>query len=211
MTRIISYTILLAFFVTIQTPTVFADSLLPKVYPSATEQMEFELQVESLLRATEARGHGFGGPDDRELENRVRKDARDWESALAKILNDYAKYGFHLGEEAISVVKIRGTFHNDEIVTSCGMFFEEVVKDEISKIAEFESRGEKVPYWVGRVDSILSQLLDFHDPRILRMVLRHLGSNKALKMDRCNKVMLEEIPKELRACGDATRNRDEAE
>lgn len=202
MKRNIVYATLLAFYVMFRAAALAADDFPSKVYPTATEQSEFESQVENLLKATTTRGEGFGGPYDRESENRVRQDPRDWESALARLLNDPGKYGFKLGEAAISVVRLRGTFHNDKIVSSCEVYFGEVVKDEINKVHEFEYRGEKVPYWVGDVGSILSQLLEFHDSRILRMILHHLSSNEALKLGRLNKVLLDKIPVELRACGD---------
>lgn len=181
-----------------------------KVYPTATLQEEFDLQVENLLRATVAIGDGFGGPYDRELGDRTRRDDRNWERALARIIREPAKYGFPLGEQAICVAELRGTLRNEMIVSASEIYFDEIVTDAIKKHAEFQSLGESVPNHVsGKVNGMISRLLRFHDPRMLHVILRHLNSNEAVTLGTLDAFAIKQIPDELRSCGDAS-HRDEA-
>lgn len=198
---------LVALFLTV--PLV-ADTVPKKVYPTATEPEEFDSQVEELLRATVAIGDGFGGPYDRELEDRTRRDERNWEQALARVIRDPGKYGFPLGEQAICVAELRGTRRNDMIVSAVEIYFDEVVKDAMKKDAEFQARGEKVPYNVpGKVIGMMSTLLRFDDPRILHVVLRHLTSDESLTLGTLDAFAIKRIPDALRSCGD-TSHRDES-
>lgn len=185
---------------------LFADSVPKKVYPTAAAPEEFDLQVEDLLRATVAIGDGFGGPYDRELEDRTRRDDRNWERALARVIRDPGKYGFPLGEQAICVAELRRTQRNDMIVSAAEIYFDEIVKDAMKKHAEFQARGEKVPHHVsGTVIGMMSCLLRFDDPRILHVVLRHLASDEAMILGTLReRVLIKQIPEELRSYGDGS-------
>ncbi|MBC8127868.1 MAG: hypothetical protein H8M99_12075 [Gloeobacteraceae cyanobacterium ES-bin-144] len=209
MIRKLAFPIFLALFSVMSAAPLASDQMPVKVYPTATDPSIFDSQVESLLRATLAIGDGFGGVYDRELENRARQDPRDWESTLAKIIGNPEEYGFELGEAAISVVKLRGSFKNDKIVASCEVHLEAVVKDAMSKRNQFESRGEKVPHWVPLTAySFLMVLLDFHDPRILHMLLQHLSSDEVTKLGMLNKFVAKKISVALRACGDGSHRNE---
>ena len=199
--------VLLTLFLTL--PLV-ADSIPKKVYPTATEPEVFDSQVEDLLRATVAIGDGFGGPYDRELEDRTRRDDRNWERALARIIRDPGKYGFPLGEQAICVAKLRGTQRNDMIASAAGVYFDEIVRDAMKKHAEFQDRGEKVPYNVpGKVKGMISSILSFDDPRTLHVILLHLTSDEAMTLGTLDAFAIKRIPDALRSCGGAS-HRDEA-
>ena len=171
----------------------------PPVYPVAPSGPEFQKEAEAFVTA-----RAVYMPDS-EIKERLRKDSRDWEPALEKLIRESSVHGITVSAFAFAYSAYRGTAGDPKIVAATGEFFDRHVEEALVRYDKYSQEGKPThPSVAGTFPSVSYEILKVGSAAHLTRVLDYLNSPADEKIRLIDRNTPQAVAAALRSYGDGT-------
>ncbi|MBX3741885.1 MAG: hypothetical protein KF712_12885 [Akkermansiaceae bacterium] len=173
-------------------------------YPTSDDPQEFSRQAEEFFLQSLKLGRPFINTEGPQQPTPIKDDKRDWESVLARIIGDPAKYGFETSLIASNVTPFRGTSKDPRIVAARSLYWEARIREADERYEHYAAQGKpKYPLITSGLGSTIPWILRYGAPEHLFSVLDYFNSSA----DERNGLIFEratprEVADALRSYGD---------
>lgn len=167
-------------------------------YPDATDDKKFREQVKEMIMAHADAGFSILNQYNRERENKIRDDKRDWEAATLPLLTLDMQKDSRVWGYALTLVDIRNSYNDPEIAKALQkllMFF-------IQKIANSDSEKGTQEYknlW-NDIHSLSIAMANSGNPDLVNHVFDYAVSERERKLGLMNKFNYEAIMEGAEKC-----------
>jgi hypothetical protein len=183
------------------TPPVTRDRL---KYPTTQDPQKFPEEVETFLAELDKQEFSIIANESEFMRKRIRKDSRDWESALIPIIGSPEKYGPYLPDTALSIAVHReGYSQNSELASAAVKLFhyrkDRALKEHDAEQSSENDRGDGRSSMGGTIAEFIRRV---RLPETLQEVLLYFNSEAEEKLNLIDSYIPNEVAESLRSYGD---------
>ena len=147
-------------------------------YPTSDDPQEFSRQAEEFFIQRLKLGGPLINPNGSEQPTPLKDDKRDWESVLARIHGDPAKYGFEMSQIALNIASLRGTAKDPKMIEATSRFWEARVREADERYEHYAAQGKpKYPLITSGLGSTVPRILRIGAAEHLSSVLAYFNSS----------------------------------
>lgn len=147
-------------------------------YPTSDDPEEFSRQAEEFLVQRLKLGRPVINRDGPQQPTPLKDDKRDWESVLARIHGDPAKYGFDMSLITLNIASARGTAKDPKIVEAASRYWEARIHEADERYQYYAAQGNPThPGVAGGLGSTIPRILMIGAPEHLSLVLDYFNSS----------------------------------